>query len=252
MLGRQADALSQMAVAQQDLFRRLDGMTQTLHELSNRFSQASSATAYVPANPSPSTSGSPSAPENVRLQPKPFFGDMEACGGFLLQCQLICQQAPRPTTELDLEVPSVQHHLQRCQRIWTQTKATLLRTKEGNCQIANRRRVVGPDYQPASELAAEAFPGPVIPNGSRDVPRGNYLTVEGMKDVQSDPSPRFTSSTVMLTGLPQGNLTHRDVAQLVWPFLPQQTLRCLFYNVTVLPLQRRLTISTSMETKASF
>ncbi|RVE60760.1 hypothetical protein OJAV_G00183800 [Oryzias javanicus] len=121
-----------------------------------------------------------------------------------------------------------------------------------------------------SELAAEAFPddklpGPVIPNGTRDVPRGStppfwvtmttspfifptywpcfvipdYLTVDGMQDVESAPSPRFTSSTVMLTGLPQGNLTQRDVAQLVWPFLPQQTRRSLFYNVTVLPLQRR-------------
>uniref|UniRef100_A0A3B3BTV8 DUF4939 domain-containing protein n=1 Tax=Oryzias melastigma TaxID=30732 RepID=A0A3B3BTV8_ORYME len=38
---------------------------------------------------------SPSAPENVRLQPEPFSGDVEACGGFLLQCQLISQQAPR-------------------------------------------------------------------------------------------------------------------------------------------------------------
>uniref|UniRef100_A0A3B3DFC5 Ty3 transposon capsid-like protein domain-containing protein n=1 Tax=Oryzias melastigma TaxID=30732 RepID=A0A3B3DFC5_ORYME len=95
MLGRQVDALSQMAVAQQDLFRRLDGITQTLHELTNCFSQASSATAHVPASPPPSTSGSPSVPENVRLQPEQFLGDVEACRGFLLQCQLICQQAPR-------------------------------------------------------------------------------------------------------------------------------------------------------------
>uniref|UniRef100_A0A3P9MBS0 Integrase catalytic domain-containing protein n=1 Tax=Oryzias latipes TaxID=8090 RepID=A0A3P9MBS0_ORYLA len=57
-----------------------------------------------------------------------------------------------PSQELDLAVPSVHHHLQRCQRIWTQTKAALLRTKESNCQIANRRRVVGPDYQPGQRV----------------------------------------------------------------------------------------------------
>uniref|UniRef100_A0A3P9LL98 DUF4939 domain-containing protein n=1 Tax=Oryzias latipes TaxID=8090 RepID=A0A3P9LL98_ORYLA len=30
-----------------------------------------------------------------KRQPEPFLGDVEACGGFLLQCQLIFQQAPR-------------------------------------------------------------------------------------------------------------------------------------------------------------
>uniref|UniRef100_A0A3B3I4G6 Gypsy retrotransposon integrase-like protein 1 n=1 Tax=Oryzias latipes TaxID=8090 RepID=A0A3B3I4G6_ORYLA len=39
-----------------------------------------------------------------------------------------------PSQELDLAVPSVQHHLQRCQRVWNQTKAALLRTKESNCR----------------------------------------------------------------------------------------------------------------------
>uniref|UniRef100_A0A3B3I2U3 CCHC-type domain-containing protein n=1 Tax=Oryzias latipes TaxID=8090 RepID=A0A3B3I2U3_ORYLA len=95
MLGRQADALSQMAAVQQDLFHRLDGMTQTLHELTSQFSQVSSATVHTPVVPAPSASGVPSATENIRLQPEPFFGEVEACGGFLLQCQLICQQAPR-------------------------------------------------------------------------------------------------------------------------------------------------------------
>uniref|UniRef100_A0A3P9LFM5 DUF4939 domain-containing protein n=1 Tax=Oryzias latipes TaxID=8090 RepID=A0A3P9LFM5_ORYLA len=49
----------------------------------------SPATVHAPVNPASS------APENIRLQPEPFFGDVEACRGFLLQCQLICQQAPR-------------------------------------------------------------------------------------------------------------------------------------------------------------
>uniref|UniRef100_A0A8C7WW06 Gypsy retrotransposon integrase-like protein 1 n=1 Tax=Oryzias sinensis TaxID=183150 RepID=A0A8C7WW06_9TELE len=85
MLGRQADALSKMASAQQDLFCRIDGMTQTLSELTGQFS---GSTVPDPAPPSVNL-------ENYRLQPEPFFGDVENCGGFLLQCQLLFQQAPR-------------------------------------------------------------------------------------------------------------------------------------------------------------
>ncbi|XP_078809747.1 uncharacterized protein LOC144994750 isoform X1 [Oryzias latipes] len=95
LLGRQADALSQMAAAQQDLFHRLDGLTQTLNNLTGHFSHVPTDTAQATANSATSVSGSPSAHENIRLQPEPFTGDVEACGGFLLQCELIYQQAPR-------------------------------------------------------------------------------------------------------------------------------------------------------------
>ncbi|KAM6894152.1 uncharacterized protein PEZ65_021828 [Lycodopsis pacificus] len=43
----------------------------------------------------------------------------------------------------------------------------------------------------------------------------------------------------MLTGLPHGNYNHMDVASLVWRHLPKWNLRALYYNVIVLPLQRR-------------
>jgi len=46
--------------------------------------------------------------------------------------------------------------------------------------------------------------------------------------------------TVMLTGLPVGNYQHKDVAKLVWRYFPKKTLHCLYYNVVVLPLQRRV------------
>uniref|UniRef100_A0A8C7X743 Gypsy retrotransposon integrase-like protein 1 n=1 Tax=Oryzias sinensis TaxID=183150 RepID=A0A8C7X743_9TELE len=93
-LGRQADALSQISSAQQELFRRLDGLTQTLRDVTERMA-APAAAATLPAPGNPVTSASESSPENFRLQPEPFFGDVEACGGFLLQCRLIFQQAPR-------------------------------------------------------------------------------------------------------------------------------------------------------------
>uniref|UniRef100_A0A3P9LH09 CCHC-type domain-containing protein n=1 Tax=Oryzias latipes TaxID=8090 RepID=A0A3P9LH09_ORYLA len=94
MLGRQADALTQMASAQQDLFRRLESMTQTLLELTGQQS-SSAAPAPLPPSGNLTVSASASTPENYRLQPEPFHGDVEACGGFLLQCQLLFQQAPR-------------------------------------------------------------------------------------------------------------------------------------------------------------
>uniref|UniRef100_A0A8C7WX54 Chromo domain-containing protein n=1 Tax=Oryzias sinensis TaxID=183150 RepID=A0A8C7WX54_9TELE len=55
-------------------------------------------------------------------------------------------------TELDLAVPSVQLHLQRCQEVWRQARTALLRSKESNCQIANRHRVVSPSYQPGQQV----------------------------------------------------------------------------------------------------
>lgn len=62
-----------------------------------------------------------------------------------------------------------------------------------------------------------------------------YLVVVQKVAIQAS---RF--STVMLTGLPQKNYTHQDVAKLVWHFFPKPNLHTWFYNVTVLPLQRRV------------
>uniref|UniRef100_A0A3B3I2Y3 ribonuclease H n=1 Tax=Oryzias latipes TaxID=8090 RepID=A0A3B3I2Y3_ORYLA len=75
-------SMSRITAVQEDLICRFQGITQTLTELTGHY--ANSAT-----GPLPSTT------ENFRLQPEPFFGDVEACGGFLLQCQLIFHQAPR-------------------------------------------------------------------------------------------------------------------------------------------------------------
>uniref|UniRef100_A0A3B3IPI7 Gypsy retrotransposon integrase-like protein 1 n=1 Tax=Oryzias latipes TaxID=8090 RepID=A0A3B3IPI7_ORYLA len=82
-----------------------------------------------------------------------------------------------PSQELDLAVPSVQHHLQRCQRVWTQTKAALLRTKESNCRIANRRRVVGPDYQPGQRVWLSTRNIPIQASSKKLAPRfiGPYV-----------------------------------------------------------------------------
>ncbi|XP_047452232.1 uncharacterized protein LOC125014829 isoform X2 [Mugil cephalus] len=66
-----------------------------------------------------------------------------------------------------------------------------------------------------------------------------FLTISKEEDVESVGPRGSALSTIMLTGLPDNSYNHEDVAQLVWPYLPSQDLQSLYYNVTVLPLQRR-------------
>uniref|UniRef100_A0A3P9HSL7 Gypsy retrotransposon integrase-like protein 1 n=1 Tax=Oryzias latipes TaxID=8090 RepID=A0A3P9HSL7_ORYLA len=94
-LGRQAESLNQMAAAQQDLFRRLDGISQALMDLTSRGPTNATASNSGSATGSPGAATDNAAHENIRLLPEPFLGDVGACGGFLLQCRLIFQQAPR-------------------------------------------------------------------------------------------------------------------------------------------------------------
>ncbi|XP_045920767.1 uncharacterized protein LOC123980427 isoform X4 [Micropterus dolomieu] len=65
----------------------------------------------------------------------------------------------------------------------------------------------------------------------------DYLTVRRKDDIEKASGSKFP--TIMLTGLPEGNYQHEDVAKLVWRYFPKQNLRSLYYNVTVLTLQRR-------------
>uniref|UniRef100_A0A8C7WT17 Integrase catalytic domain-containing protein n=1 Tax=Oryzias sinensis TaxID=183150 RepID=A0A8C7WT17_9TELE len=68
-------------------------------------------------------------------------------------------------------VPSVQQHLQRCQQVWRQTTEALLRTKESNCRIANRHRVVGPVYQPGQQVWLSARNIPIQASSWKLAPR---------------------------------------------------------------------------------
>ncbi|GAA6230302.1 uncharacterized protein LOC108873681 [Lates japonicus] len=67
----------------------------------------------------------------------------------------------------------------------------------------------------------------------------DYQTVRGNNDITKASCQGSVFSTIMLTGLPEGNYRHEDVARLVWPYFPRQNLHSLYYNVTVLTLQRR-------------
>ncbi|XP_073331666.1 uncharacterized protein [Pagrus major] len=66
----------------------------------------------------------------------------------------------------------------------------------------------------------------------------DYLTVRGEEDIE-EASRGSMFPTMMLTGLPEGNYKHEDVARLIWRYFPKLSLHSLYYNVTVLTLQRR-------------
>uniref|UniRef100_A0AAX7TMI6 Integrase catalytic domain-containing protein n=1 Tax=Astatotilapia calliptera TaxID=8154 RepID=A0AAX7TMI6_ASTCA len=51
-----------------------------------------------------------------------------------------------PAIEGEHSVPSVQAHLRGCRRAWWATRAALLRTKEQNKTLADRRRTPAPEY----------------------------------------------------------------------------------------------------------
>ncbi|XP_025760563.1 uncharacterized protein LOC109197904 [Oreochromis niloticus] len=66
-----------------------------------------------------------------------------------------------------------------------------------------------------------------------------YLTVSEPDDIEKAQSQGSTFSTIMLTGLPEGNYRQEDVTKLVWRYFPDQTVQTLYYNIIVLSLQRR-------------
>ncbi|XP_040929871.1 uncharacterized protein LOC114867056 isoform X2 [Betta splendens] len=67
----------------------------------------------------------------------------------------------------------------------------------------------------------------------------DFLTVKSLGALQRAKSRGAAVHTIMLTGLPEGNYKHEDVAKLVWPYFRTQDMRDLYYNVIVLPLQKR-------------
>ncbi|KAM9717353.1 uncharacterized protein ACNS7B_021029 [Menidia menidia] len=67
----------------------------------------------------------------------------------------------------------------------------------------------------------------------------DFMTIQKMDYIKQVHHPGSKFSTIMMTGLPEGDYTHKDIAKLVWRYFPKQTLNSLNYNLLVLPLQRR-------------
>ncbi|CAI5685604.1 uncharacterized protein LOC100710086 isoform X2 [Oreochromis niloticus] len=66
----------------------------------------------------------------------------------------------------------------------------------------------------------------------------DFLTVQLTKKQKNHP-PGSVFPHIMLTGLPEGNYRHEDVAKLVWHHFPVHNLHTLYYKIIVLSLQRR-------------
>ncbi|XP_035849575.1 zinc finger protein 638 [Sander lucioperca] len=67
----------------------------------------------------------------------------------------------------------------------------------------------------------------------------DYLTVRREEDIEEASTRGSMIPTIMLTGLPEKNYKYEDVAELVWWHFPKWNLHSLYYNITVLTLQRR-------------
>lgn len=81
---------------------------------------------------------------NSQLSPATGLTPFEASLGY--------QPPLFPSQESELAVPSVQHHLRRCHKLWRDTKTALSRTTERNRRLADRHRTPAPEYQPGQSV----------------------------------------------------------------------------------------------------
>ena len=68
------------------------------------------------------------------------------------ECSLGYQPPLFPELERDLDVPSVQHHLQKIQQTWVTVREALLRTADVNRRQADRHRSPAPQYTRGQEV----------------------------------------------------------------------------------------------------
>ncbi|XP_078812647.1 uncharacterized protein lrrc75a isoform X7 [Oryzias latipes] len=87
--------ITRVTAIQEDLSRRLRIISQAQMNSIGQYPANSNTNIAAPTAGSLDISAASGIPENFRLQPEFFQGDVESCGGFLLQCRLIFQQAPR-------------------------------------------------------------------------------------------------------------------------------------------------------------
>ncbi|KAM9335646.1 uncharacterized protein ABDE67_020650 [Symphorus nematophorus] len=91
----------------------------------------------------------------------------------------------------------------------------------------------------------------VFPTASPTFIIPDYLTVRDWSSIKMalQCSPMFR--TIMLTGLPEKGYKHEDVAKLVWRYILKKNLHSLYYNVMVLPLQKRAFVHFAGSTSCS-
>jgi len=76
-----------------------------------------------------------------------------------------------PELEKDLDVPSVQHHLQQAQQTWVTVREALLRTADQNRRQADRHRSPAPQYIPGQKVWLNTKDMPLKASTSKLSPR---------------------------------------------------------------------------------
>ena len=94
-----------------------------------------------------------------------------ATGMSPFECSLGYQPPLFPAQEDDISVPSVQHHLRRCRKMWKDARSALLRSAEQNRRIADRHRAPAPAYRVGQQVWLSSKDLPLQTGSKKLTPR---------------------------------------------------------------------------------
>ncbi|XP_053271919.1 uncharacterized protein LOC128430024 isoform X2 [Pleuronectes platessa] len=196
--------------------------------------------------------------------------------GRIIYVSNISPSEARDLREALRKISSVTNYLPLLNKVFIELESSLhadrlgvwysLQEQAGGYSLCRLRHSWARDFKASRRLAAKALPpGASIPSVESEVPLcgfgpfwltmatspfvfpthspcfiiPDYLTVKRNMNMKKLNSQSSMFPTLMLTGLPDKGYSQEDVARLVWPYFPKQTLYSLNNNVIVLTLQRR-------------